>query len=78
MEFGIKDWEEKYDCYIVEWRKALGMTQRQLATALGIKSLPTISNWENRKQTPEPYLALAIEALVERKRKLLEVEQASF
>lgn len=43
-------------------RKALGMTQAQLATALGVHQM-TISKWERGKTRIPGHVALALDAL---------------
>ena len=43
-------------------RKALGLTQQQLATALGV-SVSTVANWEAGRYEPPGYLQLALDLL---------------
>lgn len=43
-------------------REKLGLSQRELAEALGV-DVGTISRWERGARTPPKYVALALEAL---------------
>jgi len=47
------------------WRKNLNLTQRQLASALGVDVM-TISRWEREKRGIPSHLSLALEALENR------------
>lgn len=44
------------------WRLRAGLTQLELAAALGIASL-TLSRWERGAQTIPPYLELALKGI---------------
>ena len=46
-------------------RQALGLTQEQLATRLGV-SFPTVNRWENNHAKPSPLAMEKIEALAKR------------
>ena len=48
-------------------RKALKMSQRELALALGLSRKQTVSDWEQGRQQPQPYIWLALERLKETK-----------
>lgn len=45
-------------------RKALKLSQAELATALGLSRKQTVSDWENGRQEPQPYVWLALERLI--------------
>lgn len=49
------------------WRKWLGMSQQDLAAALGVHPI-TVSKWEQNKATPPPMIGLALEMLDVRRR----------
>lgn len=49
---------------ILSARKALNMSQTQLARALGLTRRQTVCDWELGKKTPKPYVALAIKHLL--------------
>ena len=44
-------------------REALGMTQEELAAALGLSRRQTVTAWETGDRSPPPYLRLALERL---------------
>jgi len=46
-------------------RKALGMSQAEFAKALGLSRSKTVSEWENGRKTPQPYITLAIKHLLD-------------
>ena len=50
---------------LTEWRKRWGLTQVNLAQALGVDVM-TVSRWERGVQVPTPVLPLALEALEHR------------
>lgn len=52
-----------------EKRKALEMTQAQLAKALGV-NIMTVSRWERRLRSIPPYLSLSLEAIEAQKKKV--------
>jgi len=47
---------------LVKWRKQQGLTQKQLAQALGVDVM-TISRWERGVRGMPPYIPLALETL---------------
>jgi len=51
-----------------EKRKALEMTQAQLAKALGV-NIMTVSRWERGLRSIPPYLSLALEAIEAKQKK---------
>ena len=51
-----------------EKRKALEMTQAQLAKALGV-NIMTVSRWERGLRTIPPHLPLALEAIEAKQKK---------
>lgn len=54
---------------IAEARKALGLSQSELAEVLGVHP-QTVSAWERSKQEPPRYIELALEALQRRHKAL--------
>ena len=50
---------------LAKWRKEWGLTQKQLAQALGVIVM-TISRWERGMRGIPPYIPLALEALENR------------
>ena len=50
---------------LAKWRKEWGLTQRQLAQALGVDVM-TISRWERGVRGIPPHIPLALEALEHR------------
>ena len=44
-------------------REALGLTQEELAAALGLTRRQTVTAWETGDRSPPPYLRLALERL---------------
>ncbi|QFG02178.1 helix-turn-helix domain-containing protein [Tepidiforma bonchosmolovskayae] len=52
---------------VVAARRQLGLTQVELARALGV-ALTTLQRWELGLTRPPPYLRLALERLVEDKK----------
>jgi transcriptional regulator with XRE-family HTH domain len=50
---------------LIEWRRKYGVTQSELAHALGVDMI-TVSRWERGMQEPIPFLGLALEALENR------------
>lgn len=51
---------------IKQARKALKLSQRELAKALGLSRKQTVSEWETGRKEPVPYIWLALEALQRR------------
>lgn len=49
---------------IKEARVKLKMSQKEFAKALGLSRAKSISEYENGRRTPRPYLALAIKQLL--------------
>jgi DNA-binding transcriptional regulator YiaG len=52
---------------VVAARRQLGLTQVELARVLGV-ALTTLQRWELGLTRPPPYLRLALERLLERKK----------
>jgi transcriptional regulator with XRE-family HTH domain len=50
---------------LAEWRKVQGLTQKQLAQALGVDVM-TVSRWERGVRGIPPHIPLALEALEHR------------
>jgi transcriptional regulator with XRE-family HTH domain len=50
---------------ILAWRLERGLTQNELARALGVEER-TVRRWESGERVPPPFLALALEALARR------------
>lgn len=48
-------------------RERLGLSQLGMAKALGLSRQQTISDWENEKKAPPPFLELAIKQLLNTK-----------